>query len=545
MDYLIRDGYIIDGSGGDPVETNIGIKGDRIAFIGRAEVRAEEVIDARGLIVSPGFIDTHAHSEFTILVDGRCEGKLSQGVTTEINGNCGLSAAPLYGEALEEREADFKELGIRERWSTLGEYLSLLENKGIAINFATLCGHGNIRASVIGYKNRPSDKEDILEMKRLFYEALREGARGFSTGLVYPPGVYADIEELIELCSKLQTPNSELIYVSHIRSEGDGLIEAIEEAIRVGRETGADVHISHIKTSGEHNWWKIDKAIELMEGARADGIALTCDRYPYVAASTDLDVVLPPWIYEGVPPASPPPGTSGGRVREGVVRCLKDPEIRAKVKGELSSKLVPVSFKQGAMDYWKGVYISSVTKDENRWMEGKDIFGISQRMGKLPQDAVLDILIDEGLRVGAIFFSMNKENLERFLSLPYLMIGSDSSARSFSGPTRKGKPHPRGFGTFPRFIGRYVRDKAILTLPEAIRRITQLPASTFGLRDRGLIKEGFYADIVIFNHDRVIDRATFNDPYQMADGIEYVFVNGRLTFKEGEYAGSLAGRVLR
>jgi len=535
MDYLIRGGYIIDGSGGDPVEANIGIKGDKIAFIGRAKpvpaapdlirgkerVDAREVIDARGLIVSPGFIDTHAHSEFTILADGRCEGKLSQGVTTEINGNCGLSVAPLYGEALEEKEVELKELDIRERWSTLGEYLSLLENKGIAINFATLCGHGNIRASVMGYKNRTPDKGDMLEMKRLFYEALREGARGLSTGLVYPPGVYSNTEELIELCSELRTLNPEPIYASHIRSEGDGLIEAMEEAIMVGRKTGVGVHISHIKTSGQDNWWKIDKAIELMEGARDEGVRLTCDRYPYIAGSTDLDAILPSWIYEG------------GRDEE--IKRLNDPNIRIELKSLLSSK---------DSDYWQGIYISSVTKDENRWMEGRDIFGISQRMGNLPQDAVLDILIDEGLRVGAIFFSMNEENLERFLSLPYLMIGSDSSARSFSGPTRKGKPHPRGFGTFPRFIGRYVRDKAILTLPEAIRRITQLPAMTFGLRDRGLIKEGFYADIVIFNHDRATDRATFDDPYQMADGIEYVFVNGRLAFKEGKPTGHLSGRFL-
>lgn len=522
MGYLIKNGIVIDGSGKDPVEANIAIKGDRIFFVGKAQVDAKEVIDANGLIVSPGFIDTHTHSEFTLLADNRAEAKISQGITTEVNGNCGLSAAPLYAEALEQREADLEELDIKERWATFGEYFILLEKRGIAINFSTLCGHGNIRASVIGYKNRKPDKKEMDDMKRLFSGSLNEGARGLSTGLIYPPGVYSDTEELIELSSKLRTPNSKFIYASHMRSEGDQLIESIAETIEIGRKSGAHVHISHIKTSGEHNWQKIGKAIELMEKAKSEGIKLTCDRYPYIASSTDLDVVLPSWLFEG------------GR-DEGVKR-LKDNAIREKLKSGLSSKPV---------DYWKNIYISSVTKDRNKWMEGKNIFNISQRMGKVIEDAVLDILIDEGLRAGATFFSMSEENLKRFLSLPYAMVGSDSSARSFAGITRSGKPHPRGFGTFPRFIGRYVRDNAVMPLPEAIRRITHLPAKTFGLKERGLIKEGYYADMVLFNYDRIIDRATFNEPFHKAEGIGYVFVNGSLAFKEGRCTGSLSGRVLR
>lgn len=526
MDYLIKDGLIIDGSGKDPIEANIGIKGDRISFVGRDEADAARVIDARGLIASPGFIDTHTHSEFTLLADNRAEAKISQGITTEVNGNCGLSAAPLYGEALEQREADLKELGIKERWATFGEYFSLLEKRGIAINFSTLCGHGNIRASVIGYKNRRPDEKEMAEMERLLSETLKQGAQGLSTGLIYPPGVYSDTEELIELCKglnrKSQIANRNFIYTSHMRSEGDRLIESIEEVIEIGRKSCVHVHISHIKTSGEHNWQKIGKAIELMEKAKKEGIKLTCDRYPYIASSTDLDVVLPSWTFEG------------GR-DEGLKR-LKDSTIREKLKSGLSSK---------PDDYWKNIYISSVTKDENIWMEGENIFNISPKMGKAIEDAVLDILMDEGLRAGAIFFSMSEENLKRFLSLPYAMVGSDSSARSFSGITRSGKPHPRGFGTFPRFIGKYVRDEGLMPLPEAIRRITHLPAETFGLKQRGLIKEGYYADIVLFNYDRIIDKATFDDPYQRGDGIEYVFVNGSLAYKEGSYTNSLSGRMLR
>ncbi|MBI5326680.1 MAG: D-aminoacylase [Deltaproteobacteria bacterium] len=526
MDYLIINGLIIDGSGKDPVEANIGIKGGKIASIGKARLDAKEVIDARGLIVSPGFIDTHTHSEFTLLADARAEAKISQGITTDISGNCGLSAAPLYGEALEQREADLKELDIKERWATFGEYFSLLERKGIAINFATLCGHGNIRASAVGYRNRKPDKKEMDEMKRLFSGSLNEGARGLSTGLIYPPGVYSDTDELIELCKGLNRTSHiahlKFIYTTHMRSEGDKLIESIEEAIRIGRETDAHIHISHIKTSGKDNWQKIGKAIELMEKAKSEGIKLTCDRYPYIASSTDLDVVLPSWVFEG------------GR-DEGLKR-LKDGTTRQKLKSGLSSK---------SADYWKNISISSVTKDENKWMEGENIFNISQRMGKAVEDAVLDILIDEGLRAGAIFFSMSEENLKRFLSLPYAMVGSDSSARSFSGITRSGKPHPRGFGTFPRFVGKYVRDEGLMPLPEAIRRISHLAAETFGLKQRGLIREGYFADMVLFNYDRIIDRATFNDPFQKAEGIEYVFVNGSLAYKEGRYTGSLSGRVLR
>ena len=526
LDYLIINGNIIDGSGGDPNETNIGIKGDKICFIGKNAVSAKNVIDAKGLIVSPGFIDTHTHSEFTLLADSRAEGKISQGVTTEINGNCGLSAAPLYKEALEQREADLKELDIKERWTTLGEYLGILEKRGITINFATLCGHGNIRASVMGYKDKKPESIEMAEMKKLLKEAIQDGAKGLSTGLIYPPGVYSDTEELIELCRSLNPQstiqNPKFIYTSHIRSEGDKLIESLEEVIRIAKETGIKVHVSHIKTSGKYNWGKIDKAIELMERARDEGIGLTCDRYPYIASSTDLDAILPSWMYEG------------GRDEE--IKRLHDPDIRAELKSILSSR---------PDDYWKNIHISSVAKDENRWMEGENIFNISQRMGKVIEDAVIDILIDEELRAGAIFFSMNEENLKRFLSLPYTMVGSDSSARSFSGITRNGKPHPRGFGTFPRFIGKYVRDEGLMPLPEAIKRITHLPAETFGLKHRGLIKEGYYADVVLFDYERIIDKATFDDPFQRGDGIEYVFVNGALAYKQGRYSERLSGRVLR
>lgn len=520
IDFLIKNGQIFCGDGGLPFMSNIGIKGDRIVYVGEDDIDAKRIIDAEGLIVCPGFIDTHGHSEFTLLADRGAEGKVSQGITTEINGNCGLSAAPLYGEAFQRRETELKKLGIKKRWSTFREYFNLLKSKGIGINFATLCGHGNIRASVIGYRNIISEK-DILRMKELLVDALKDGVIGLSTGLQYPPGVYSSTEEIIELAKVLNKYGSGrgYVYTSHIRDEGDYLIESIEEAIRIGKNGNIPLHISHLKTSGIENWKKIDKVIELIEQGRADGIRITADRYPYTASSTDLDILLPSWMYEGG--------------NEELLKRIKNPEIKGEIKKDLDKK---------DENYWKGIVISTV--NENKWMEGMSIYEISQRLNKGPVDTFFEIIIKEKNRVEAIFFFMSEENLKRFLKLPYLTIGSDSSARGFSGITSLGKPHPRGFGSFPRFIGKYVREEGLIPLSEAIRKITHLPALIFGIKERGLIKEGFYADICIFDYDLIIDRATYSEPFRRPEGIFYVFVNGILVIDEGKYKGSLAGRVL-
>ncbi len=522
LDYLIENGLVVDGSGSAPFEAKVGIREGKIACVGRDAPAAANVIDAKGLVVSPGFIDTHTHSEFTLLADGRAEGKLSQGVTTEINGNCGLSAGPLYGEAAERRKADLEELGITERWSAMQEYFALLQHKGIAINYATLCGHGNIRASVMGYKALAPGKGELSEMKRLLAQALKDGARGFSTGLIYPPGVYSETEELIELAKVVaETLPLQGIYASHMRSEGDSLIEAIKEAVRIGKGAGVHTHISHIKTAGERNWHKIDQAVSLLEEARASGLSLTCDRYPYTASSTDLDTILPAWVYEG------------GAEEE--LRRLKDPKTVERIKAEIGPK---------DDTYWKGVSISSVVNPENRWMEGESLFDTAAKMGRRPLDALFEILIQERVRTGAIFFSMSEENLRRFISLPYAMIGSDSSVRSFTGPTCTGKPHPRGVGSFSRFIGRYVREEGLIDLPEAIRKITGLSAGTFRLAGRGLLKEGFSADVTVFDYNRIIDTATFRNPFQKSEGIAHVFVNGIQAVRDGEFTGMRSGRIL-
>lgn len=523
IDILIKGGTVYDGSLASPHAKDIAISGDIISAIGSFNRdEAAKVIDAKGLIVAPGFIDTHAHSDFTILADPRAVGKVSQGVTTEINGNCGMSAAPLLKKAFERRQDDLKELGIPERWNTFDEYFTLLEKRGIALNLATLTGHGNIRGSVMGYDDRVPTKDDLSEMCALLRKAIDEGAIGLSTGLIYPPGLYSKTDELIGLSKVLK--QKDLVYASHMRSEGEMLVESVQEVIRIGREADVRVHISHIKTAGEKNWHKSEKVIALIEDARNSGIRLTCDRYPYTASSTDLDSLLPAWAYEG------------GNEEE--LKRLMNPKDSNRIRKEIENQ-------SDKKDYWESVIISSVDSEDNAWMEGRTIADISAALRLDEISTLFRILIDERLRVGAIFLSMNEENLEKFLSLKYCMIGSDSSARSFDGPTRKGKPHPRTFGTFPRFIGRFVRDSGIMGLPEAVYRSSLLPAETFSLKKRGSIREGMYADIVIFDLNNIMDRATFEDPFQSSSGIEHVLVNGIPVINKGEFAGNFPGRVLR
>jgi len=542
IDTLIKNGTVFDGTGEEPFKGNVGISSDKIVFVNKksgdrsqkSKVIAEKIIDAQNLAVAPGFIDTHSHSEFTLLADPRAEGKVCQGITTEINGNCGLSAAPLYGDALLQREDDLKELGIRERWSTFNQYFHILKKRGIAINFATLAGHGNIRASVIGYKDKRPDDVALKKMKTFLKKTISEGALGLSTGLIYPPGIYSKTEELIELCKVLsescnppRPPFSKGgfgIYTTHMRSEGDRLLESIEETIRIGMESEIKIHISHIKTSGRENWNKIGPALSLMEEAGKQGVSLTCDAYPYTASSTDLDTVLPSWVY------------SGGR--EGELKRLKEARLREKIKKQILD-IHP------AKDYWKKISISSVASEKNRWMEGRNLYNIASFQGKKPVDILFDILIEERLMVSAIFASMHEGNLKKFLSLPCCMIGTDSAARSFSGPTYKGKPHPRGFGSFPRFLGKYVRGERLMSMSEGIHKITVLPARRFGIQKRGIIKRGAYADIVIFDHERVIDKPTFKDPFLKPKGIYYVFVNGVPALWEGQLTDSKSGSILK
>lgn len=534
FDILIRNGTVYDGAGSVPYEADIGVTGDRISLILKKSFRNSRspqlsgirTIDARNLIVAPGFIDTHGHSEFTLLADPRAEGKISQGITTEVNGNCGLSAAPLSGEALQQREADLREYDIRDRWSTFSEYFTLLEGRRTALNYCTLTGHGNLRACVSGYQDRSLSSAECARMQNLLKQSVREGSIGISTGLIYPPGIYAETEELIDLCKSVidVDDKGDCIYATHMRSEGDRLVEAIGETIRIAEESGIRVHIAHLKTSGERNWNKLDDALSVISSARNQGLRVTADRYPYTAASTDLDTVLPSWTYEG--------GS------EAEIRRLQDPETQSRIREEILAE-------HPDYEYWERILVTSVITGKNRWMEGKNIHEIARNQRSHPVDTVLRVLVEEQLRVGAIFMSMNEENLGKILSLPYTMIGTDSSARSFDGLTRRGKPHPRGFGSFPRFLGRLAPGIFQKDFGEAIRKITYLPAITFGISGRGILTEGAYADITVFDSGKIFDRATYENPFAKSEGVHYVIVNGVPALWNGELTGIRNGRVLR
>jgi len=523
LDYVIRDGFIIDGADRDslPLKADIGVKGNHIVEIGNIPLSAGgKIISATGLCISPGFIDAHAHSEFTLLADGRAEAKILQGITTEINGNCGLSAAPFFGAALAQREKEFEELDIRERWNTFPGYFALLNRRRFATNFITLAGHGNLRASVAGYTDKPVSESQLEEMTVLLRDAMNAGAKGLSTGLIYPPGTYSDIFELVHLASEASKYGG--IYATHMRSEGDMLLESIDEAITIARKSGIHVHISHLKTSGENNWWKIEEILKRIHQAQEHNITLTCDRYPYTAAGTDLDAILPSWAFEG------------GREKE-ISRLRME---RQRLAGDIMSEHPDKS-------YWKTVMISSVTLEKNKWMEGRILSNISSSVGKSATDLLFDLLVEEELQVGAIFLSMNEDNLKTILKQSYTVIGSDSSARSFDGITAKGAPHPRAFGSFPRVLGKYVREQNILTLSEAVYKMTGFTSKIFNIKHRGIIAKGYFADITIFDPDKVTDTAEFSDPFKKPEGIHHVFVNGVPVVFEGSATGALPGEILR
>jgi len=525
---LIRGGLVFDGSGTPPEVKNITIKGEKIAYVGAESPDADEIVPADGLFVSPGFIDTHAHSDFTLLADpNAAQGKLFQGITTEINGNCGLSGGPMSGAARAQREEDLENYQIKERWESLGEYLNLLNEKGLYYNFATLVGHGNLRGSVIGYENRSPNKGELERMKKLLGESLEAGALGMSTGLIYPPGIYSTTEELIQLAAYGHGIDPEFIYSTHMRSEGDKLLEAIDEAIRIGKAAGR-LQISHLKTGGKRNWHKLDDALALIEKEISGGARITADRYPYTAAATDLDAVLPQWMYEG-----------GG---EAELQRLKDPLIVERLKKEVVR----------GPDEWGRIVVSDTSCKEDQWAEGKNIMEIAAQLGLEPLQAVIHLLIRGSLSVGSIFHSMNEENLRRIYGLPWVMVGSDSSARAFEGITARGKPHPRTFGTFPRFLKRYTIKREgreggfkCEDLSESIRKVTRLPANVFGLKGRGMVKEGYAADIAVFDFGKLKDTATFSEPFQRAKGIVHLFVNGKRIIKDGVLTGQKGGKVLR
>jgi N-acyl-D-amino-acid deacylase len=408
LDILLKGGILLDGTGEHavPRKADVGIKGDRIDAVGDIAINsAEKTIDVQGLYITPGFIDTHGHSEFTLLADGKAEGKICQGITTEISGNCGLSASPLKGAVYEQRTSELEEFNIHEQWNSFTEYFALLRRRGIALNFLTLVGHGNLRGSVIGYKDKQLSDNDMRNIFQLIKNSLDNGAIGLSTGLVYPPGVFAGTSEIIEIVRTTQKLGGR-IYTTHMRSEGDKLLDAIDEALRIGFEASIPVHLSHLKTSEKRNWWKLEGALKKIYEARHKGLPLTCDRYPYTAASTSLDSVLPVWVFEG------------GQKEE--LRKIKN------MQREIERDILETHSEESC---WERMAVSRVKRKKSKWMEGKSISEIGKKLDETPLRSLFRILIEEELDVDAIFFSMSEDNLETILKCSFAVIGTESAGK--------------------------------------------------------------------------------------------------------------------
>jgi len=520
---VVRGGLVFDGTGAAPIEADLLLDGDRISRIAsRIDAAGIPAIDARGMAVAPGFIDIHSHTDTVLLGYPDAESKIRQGVTTEIAGQDGSSVGPSTPErAARLREQYRSEAGIDVDVSTLGSFLRSIRSRGASINLASMVGAGTIRGLVVGQDDRPASPQEIERMVALVSEALSEGACGVSSGLEYSPGGFASRDELAALASPLR--GTGLPYASHMRNEDDSLLAAIEEALYVGRTAGVAVQISHLKAQGERNWWKSGPALGTIEAARAAGLDVMFDRYPYIAYSTGLSNLFPLALRDG--------GT------DAFIERLRDPSLKAGVEAAVRDKIAQLGS-------WDAVQITSTGNESLAWARGRRVGSLAAERGVEPYALLLQIMIEDQSRTGMVGFGMSEANTERILSHQQCMICSDGSALAVSGALARGSPHPRSFGTFPRVLGHYVRERGILSLEMAIHKMTGMPAARLRLRGRGLIAAGAFADLVVFDPDRVADRATFESPFQYPAGIHHVIVNGVPVIQEGEHTRARAGRVL-
>ena len=514
-----------DGLGVEGFKADVAIKGDRIAKIAPdiSEKKAVVVIDADGMAVAPGFIDPHTHTDVQLIVNPMAESKIRQGVTMEIGGNCGSSYFPISDQSFEEIRGDLqKEFNLDLNWRDMNGFITQIVKGGTALNYATLLGQGSLREAVMGPYDHPPTPEELQRMKQLVREHMEAGAVGLSSGLEYTPGSFAMTGELIELCREV-TPYGG-VYATHMRSEGDALLESIEETITIARDAGVSTEIAHLKTAYPRNWSKIDAAFAAIEKAKKEGIAIQADRYPYHAWSTGLNFYWPLWAREGTD--------------ADFVARLKDKSLEPKLRAYVKEQ-------EEKIGSWDKVIICSVLLERNKHLEGKNIIQAADEAGKPSYDFMRDLLIDEEGHVSMVGFGMSEDNLRRVLAHPLVTIGSDGNAVAPYGPLGRDKPHPRFYGTFPRVLGRYVREEKILTLPEAIKKMTSLAASKFGLTGRGSLAGGNFADVVVFDPGTVIDRATFENPHQYPAGIIHVIVNGQVVISDGEHTGKLPGRIIK
>ena len=529
FDVIIKGGTVYDGSGSEGVITDIGIIGSKVEAVRNLDGNtAGQIIDATGLAVSPGFINMLSWATASLIEDGNSQSDIRQGVTLEIMGE-GWSMGPLNETMRKEEKEAQSDIKYDIEWTTLGEYLQYLEDKGISTNVASFVGATTVRIHEIGYENRPPTPDELNNMKALVRTAMEEGALGVGSSLIYAPAFYSNTEELIALCKVASEYGG--MYISHLRSEGDYWLEAIDELLRIANEADIPAEIYHLKAGGKDNWGKLDAALAKIDSARNAGLQITADMYNYIAGATGLDASMPPWVQEG--------GYDAWAER------LLDPEIRAKVKTDMMAK----------GDGWENLYFAAGTpenlllvgfkNDSLKYLTGKTLKEVAGMRGISPEETAMDLVVEDGSRVGTIYFLMSEENVKRQIALPYLSFGSDAESQAPEGVFLKSNPHPRAYGNFARLLGKYVRDEKVIPLEEAIRKLTSLPAGNLKIQDRGLLKEGYYADVVVFDPETIEDHATFAEPHQYATGVVHVFVNGVQVLKEGDHTGAQPGRFVK
>jgi N-acyl-D-amino-acid deacylase len=524
---ILRGGMIYDGSGRAPYIGDVGIKGDRVVAVARRLAgHAQREINISGKAVAPGFINMLAHPERSLLIDSRAQSDLRQGVTLEVMGEFSMGPlSPHMKELMTDRQGDIR---FDVDWTTLGEYLNRLQERGISVNVASFVSAATVRENILGATDVQPTAEQLAQMRALVHQAMEEGALGVTTMLIYSPAGYAKTPELIELAKVSAKCGG--IYSVHMRSEGDRISEAVRETIDIARESGAPAEIYHLKLAGRDNWDKMDQIIAMIEAARASGVRITADMYTYTAGATGLDPYFPPWVQ------------SGGL--EAWIEHLKDPAVREKVIAEMRNPHTTwenLGLKAGG----DGMLLLAFKNPELKKYTGKTLAEVARLRGKSVEDTAIDLLIEDGSRVGVAYFLMSEDNIRREIKLPWVSFGSDADAPSNEGVFLKNSNHPRAFGNFSRLLGKYVRDEKVITLQEAVRRLTSLPAANLSLKDRGQLKPGYFADVIVFDPAAIQDHATYENPQQYSTGVEHVIVNGVIALENGEPTSARPGRALR
>ncbi|HEX7376250.1 MAG TPA: D-aminoacylase [Pirellulales bacterium] len=526
-DLLIRNGRIVDGTGNPWFYGDVAVRGDRIVAVGRVSAgEARRTIDADGLVVSPGFIDIHSHSDFLLLEDGHAESKIRQGVTTEILGE-GNSAGPYTGK-LSSPSVDVR--GTPKHWTTLGQYFDLLDETRMAVNVASYIGLNNVWQCVMGTSFARPTSGQLAEMERLVEQAMQDGALGLSSQLMMPPGSLATTDEIVALCEIAARHGG--IYSTHIRNEGDGVFESVKEAIEIGRQAKIAVDVIHLKIADQKLWNRMNEIVALIDDARRDGVNVQANVYPYTRGNNNLSSIIPPWAHEGG--------------KERMLARLKDPGERERMKKDIREG-VPGWYNHftAVGGDWSRMLVAGDNLYKGLTMDRVLSLRAAKRPNADPLDELFDILIEHDGSVSTVYAHHTEDDMNLALAQPWCSIGSDGSAYSIEGPLRRGNPHPRNFGTFPRVLGVYARERKLLRLEDAVRKMTSLNAAKAGLRDRGLLLPGNHADITLFDADRMLDRSTYTEPFAYAGGIEYVIVNGRLVLEHGRHTDALPGRALR